>query len=206
MRIVGNAFNTGKNSPVVRPIYLYSILYDPTANSFLRMTNWPGGVTFDGVFYKHYAVIHSGINEEASGMIQKASITLSNANREMQALLDDNEGLRERKVTITQVWEDTLADPTAFISDILTVEQASVTEERVTLSLASELDVLNIMLPRRVMTRTFCRFTFKSAECAYAGSEQSCNKTFNRCRELVNQKHFGAFPATPLTKTYLRGI
>lgn len=205
MRIVGDSFKQAKNAELVKPIFLYSLLLDPTGNVWKRWTSWAGSVTFDGINYQFYPISHSSISEEVSGQIQKATVTISNVNREIQALLDEYDGFRDRQIIITQVWAQTLADPTAFISDTLAVKEVSVNERKVTLSLASELDVLNIRIPRKVMTRTFCRFSFKSAECGYTGSETRCNRTLNRCRELENQSRFGAFPATPLQKIFLRG-
>lgn len=206
MRIVGDSFKQAKNAELVRPIFLYSLLLDPTGNVWKRWTSWSGGVTFDGIDYQFYPIAHSSLAEDNSGKIQRVTVFIANATREVQALLDEYDGFRERALTITQVWEQTLLDPTAFISDTLAVKEVSVTESKVTLSLSSELDVLNIKIPRKVMTRTFCRFSFKSAECAYAGSETRCNRTLNRCRELENEARFGAFPATPLQKIFLRGL
>lgn len=205
MRIVGNAFKTAKNAPLVKPIYLYSLLYDPTGNLFKRYTNWPGGVTFDGIAYEHYPITHSGIAEDTSGQIQQASLVLNNVSREMQALIDGNDGLRGREITITQVWEETLGDPTAFISDTLAISNGTLSERTAQFSLASVLDVMNIKLPRRALSRAFCRFRFKGEECAYAGAETACDKTLNRCRELENSRRFGAFPATPLQRVFFSG-
>jgi lambda family phage minor tail protein L len=205
MRIVGDAFKQAKNAELVRPIFLYSLLLDPTGNVWKRWTSWSDEIIFDGVTYLPFAITHSSISEDNSGKIQSVKITIANANREMQAILDEYDGLRERPITITQVWEQTILDPTAFIADTLAVKEVSVTEKSVSLTLSSELDVLNIKIPRKVMTRTFCRFTYKGVECGYAGSETRCNRTLNRCRELGNQARFGAFPATPLQKIFLRG-
>jgi len=206
MRIVGDNFKQAKNAELVRPIFLYAILLDPTGNVWKRWTSWAGGVTFDGEVYEFYPISHSALQEDGSGQIQKASLNISNVNRELQALLDEFDGLRERQVSIIQVWEQTLSDPTCFISDILNVSDVGVTERQATLSLSSELDNLNIQIPRKVMTRTFCRFSFKSDECAYAGTELRCGRTLNRCRELGNQTRFGAYPATPLQKIFLKGL
>jgi lambda family phage minor tail protein L len=205
MRIVGNAFKTAKNAPLVRPIFLYSILYDKTSNAFKRYTNWPGGVTFDGIDYEHFPIVHDSITEDTTGQIQKASLAMLNVTREVQALLDDNDGLRGCPITIMQVWEDTIDDPTAFIADMLNISDCTITEANVTFSLSSVLDVLNIKLPRRALTRNFCRFRFKGEECAYAGAETNCDKTLNRCRELQNSNRFGGFPATPAQRVYFQG-
>jgi lambda family phage minor tail protein L len=200
MRIVGSTFKKAKNAPTVKPIYLYSILYDETSNSYKRYTSWPGGIEFDGIQYDHYPIRHGEFKEDASGKIQKSSLTISNVSREIQALIDDNDGLRNKQVTITQVWFEHIGDASAFISDSFIISDTLVTEEVATFTLASPLDVLDIRLPRRSLTRVFCRFRFKGDECAYAGAESTCNKTLQRCRELENVNRFGGFPATPLQR------
>ena len=203
MRVVGDAFKQAKNAPVITPVFLYSILVDPVTNTFKRFTNHPGGVTFDGEAFQHFAVSHTALSEDGTGQIQKAQLIISNVSREIQAIIDANDGLRNRQVTITQVWLDFLADTTAFISDVMSISDTVVTERQATFSLASTLDVLDIRLPRRSITRTFCRFRFKSPECGFVGAETTCDKTLNRCRELGISRRFGGFPATPLQKQFL---
>lgn len=41
-----------------------------------------------------------------------------------------------------------------------------------------------------------------ATECGYAGAETTCNKTFQRCRELLNQQRFGGFPSIPSERNY----
>ena len=205
MRVVGDAFKEQKNAPTVRPIYLYEIVIDPVSNTIRRFTSHPGGITFDGETFQHFPIVHSATSEDGSGQIQKAALMVSNVSREMQALIDDNDGFRNRQVTITQVWLPTIADTTAFISDVLRISNTVVTDTEAKFTLSSELDVLEIRLPRRALTRTFCRFRFKSALCGYVGVETECDKTLNRCRELVISRRFGGFPATPLQTNFLAG-
>ena len=200
MRVVGGSYKKAKNSETVKPIYLYSILYNENTNSYKRYTSWPGGIEYDGIQYNHYPITHAPFKEDISGKIQKSNISLSNVNREVQALLDDNDGLRNKKITITQVWFEHIGDASAFISDTYYISDSVITELKAVLSIASPLDVLNIRLPRRSLTRVFCRFRFKGDECAYAGTETNCNKTLQRCRELENVHRFGGFPATPLQR------
>lgn len=203
MRIVGGSFKQAKNAPTIKPVFLYSILINPQTNTFKRFTSHPGGVTFDGNVFQHFPISHSALSEDGTGQIQKAKLIISNVTREIQAIIDSNDGLRNRQVTITQVWLDFIVDTAAFISDVMTISDTVVTEKLATFSLASTLDVLGIKLPRRSLTRTFCRFRFKSALCGYVGEETTCDKTLNRCRELLISRRFGGFPATPLQKQFL---
>jgi lambda family phage minor tail protein L len=43
---------------------------------------------------------------------------------------------------------------------------------------------------------------WQATECGYAGAETTCNKTFQRCRELANQRRFGGFPSIPAERNY----
>ena len=43
--------------------------------------------------------------------------------------------------------------------------------------------------------RTSCQVRrFKDCRCKYSGSETSCDRTFERCKELGNQENFAGFP------------
>jgi len=203
VRTVGSAFISAKNSQLVKPIYLYTLRYDPVGNKFKRWTSWPLGVIFDGDVYEFFSITHNGISEDSSGAIQKATVKALNISREIQTIIDDNDGLRERELTITQVFEDTLSDPSAYISDSFVIADVTVTEREAIFSLSSNLDVFDVKIPRTQISRAFCRFKFKGSECGYAGSESQCNKTLQRCRELNNSKRFGAFPATPIQNIFL---
>ena len=205
MRVVGSTFKQAKNAPTVKPIYLYSILLDETSNTYKRWTSWAGGIEFDGIQYDHYPITHGSFRETISGKIQKSKLEMSNVSRETQALIDNNDGLRGKKVTITQIWFEYIGDANAFISDTFKISDSLITQNRASFTLSSPLDVMDIRLPRRSLTRVFCRFRFKGNECAYAGSESTCDKTLQRCRELDNVNRFGGFPATPLQRQSFGG-
>ena len=157
MRIVGSNFTYLKNQDNLRAIYLYQIQVDPAGNTYLRYTSWPGGVTVDGYEYKHFPCAHDNVDENISGEIGRVTMKLSNVSRELQALLDDNEGLQEREVIIIQTFEECLADPTARRTDRFYIAQTMVTEKEISFSLSSKLDVLDIRLPRRTVAEAIKR-------------------------------------------------
>ena len=43
--------------------------------------------------------------------------------------------------------------------------------------------------------RTTCQVRrFKDCRCGYSGEETSCDRTFERCKELDNEENFAGFP------------
>lgn len=48
--------------------------------------------------------------------------------------------------------------------------------------------------PQGRVLKDGCRFVFKSARCGYTGTQQECDRTLVRCRELDNSSRYGAFP------------
>lgn len=50
------------------------------------------------------------------------------------------------------------------------------------------------IFPKRRGLKNFCTFKFKSAECGYAGSQSTCDKTLSTCRSYGNDTRFGGFP------------
>ena len=49
-----------------------------------------------------------------------------------------------------------------------------------------------------------CSWTFKSDECGYTGSSESCGKTLTECKEKGNETRFGGFPSIPTQRVYIR--
>ena len=188
----------------ITPIYLYSIQYDPIANCWLRLTGCGMDITFDGYEYKKYGINHSNIQENLSGRINKVTLTLANITREVQYYLNTYDGLKGCKVTIKLVWLENLDNPFCFLGDTYYIEDSHSNPKQASLTLASDLDVLDIQLPRRSFYRAYCRFRFKDADCGYVGPAASCDKTFARCKELNNVRRFGGFPGIPMARWLIK--
>jgi phage-related protein len=100
------------------------------------------------------------------------------------------------------VWSNQLADTDAYIEEQYFIDSYISSEDAVEFTLSSKFDVLDIVIPAGTYLRGYCRWKFKSTECAYAGAETSCNKTLARCRVLANQVRFGGFPSIPSDRIY----
>lgn len=204
MKTVIDAFKEQKNAETVKPILLYSILYDEGSNSWLRLTNWTSSVVFDSITYTPYVVSHDSLSENLSGKMNIATMRLGNTSREIQAYLEQYDGLRQKKVVIKLVWFGELANDSCYMEDTFYVEDSSSDQSEVILTLAPALDVVDVRLPRRTFFRAYCLFDFKGSACGYVGAESSCNKTFQRCEELGNVSRFGGFPGIPMKRLLIR--
>jgi lambda family phage minor tail protein L len=206
MKAVVDEFIQQKNKvgEKITPIYLYAIQYDELANAWLRYSGAGIDVTFDGYLYKKYAITHSTIGENLSGKIDKVTLSISNITREMQYYLNTYNNLRKCKVTIKLAWLENLDNPFCFIEDTYSIEDCHSTPKQVDFTLASDLDVLDIQIPRRAFFRAYCRFIFKGTECGYIGVANWCNKTYDRCKELSNIRRFGGFPGIPMSRILVK--
>ncbi len=195
MRNITSGFRTEKDKQENKPIYLYEI--DGVPEDFKYLAEYDGDVVFGGHTYKKFPLKRSIISESRDGKVDTLRITISNVSREVQYYLENNDGLRGEKIRILQVWADHLAEPTNYIEDIFYIESTVAGEHQAEFNLTSKFDVMDAVVPGRRLSRLYCQWIFKSAECGYDGIETTCNKTLTHCRELENQLRFGGFPGCP---------
>lgn len=206
MRGVSDSFKEMKNKvgDKITPIYLYSIQYDAVANKWLRFCSHTSDIEFDGITYQKYTITHDGTSENLNGRADKVNLAIGNVNRQLQYYLDTYDGLKGKKVTISLVWLEKID----FVDSVMTgeyrIEDSTSNKKAVSLTLSSNLDVLDVQLPRRSFHRYYCRFLFKGQDCGYAGAEGVCNKTFQRCEELGNITRFGGFPGIPMARMLVK--
>lgn len=203
MRVTDVLFKDSKNKRLVKPIYLYSILYDIGSNTYLRYTSRSSQVTFDGITYLPYVIKHDSITEDLSGNTNRIQLTIGNVNRYIQSV-NDQYGLVGKEVSIKTVFEECLTNPQAFISDTYEVYSVDCNKTIATLSLRSAYDVRDTRLPKRHFFRGYCEFRFKGLGCQYAGTETTCTKRLQRCRVIGNVTHIGSFPAIPMSNMLIK--
>jgi len=199
MKSVAGVFKQEKNriGERITPIYLYSIRYDAVSNSWLRWTDFASAVTFDSITYEPQVIKHNFIKESLSGKIERVRINIGNLDSTIQYYLDTYDGLRGKYATIKLVWNETLDDSNAFLEDEFSIQSSKSDRKQAQLILSSNLDVVDVKLPRCVFSRYRCRFIFKGSDCGYSGAESSCDNTFKRCQEIGNTARFGGFPGIP---------
>lgn len=201
MRNINSTFRTEKNSPTNKPIFLYRI-YDYDGASDLMFAEYDSNITFNGDVYAAFPITHEFIEESGNQEIAQIKLRASNISRYIQAYLEQYD-LRGKRVDIILVWANQLNNPDVKIVDTYYIDSYAANEKDVEFTLTSKFDVLEVPLPSGKYLRSHCRWVFKSAECGYAGSETSCNRTFQRCQALNNVARFGGFPSIPIRRLYV---
>jgi lambda family phage minor tail protein L len=170
-------------------------------------------VNFGGETYLRFPLSFSGSTVHSDGTLDKPSITIANVSREIMQLVEDENGLRGRKISVKTVsarFLDELVthdsegtwiytnnperDSSAFTEDDYLIDSYAANEQVVTFQLESLID-LGAQLPRRRFTTNSCYWTFRDPEtCGYTGTETTCGKTLEDCVLRNNQRYFGGFP------------
>ncbi len=205
------AFKDKSRERSKQPIFLYTI-YDYIGTSEDKcFAAYSEDVVFDSVTYEKFPITHDQITENTKGEIDTTKIQLSNVSRLIEYYLQ-NYDLRGKKVSIKMVYADMLDDPDAYIEFSNYIDSYSSNVHDVVFNLMSKFDILNLLLPSIVWMRDFCQWEFacpavrtlgRGAECGYTGAETSCNRTWQRCQELVNSSRFLGARGIPGRRGYV---
>lgn len=201
---VSNAFITEKNKQTNKPIVLFELIdYDGQGND-LYLAKYDQDIVFNGKTYLQFGITFATIDENAQGQVDAVRITVLNVSRYMQAQLESHD-LREKKVVVKIVWLNHLSDPTCYLDHVYYIDMYSANQGSVEFTCTTKMDVIEKMLPSGIYLRTHCRYKrFKDSQtCGYNGSETTCNRTMQKCKELGNFKRFGGFPSLPVRRLYV---
>lgn len=119
--------------------------------------------------------------------------------RKLIPLIDQYGGGIGAEVIIRVVHSAYLDNNTPELEEDYEIIDVSVDAQlRVNFKLGAE-NLSNYRSPPDIFLQSHCRYKeFKGDLCGYDGDEKDCDRTFERCRELGNQKRFGGFPGLPL--------
>lgn len=140
-------------------------------------------VVWAGQTYVAMPIAVTGFEFTGKGKLPRPTMTTQNVDGLIGALADTYHDLIGAKVTRRRTFKKYLdavnfsggvnptADPTAaFPEDIYYVHRkASHTKHAVEFELASAFDIQGVQLPRRQIIQHLCLWTYRSAECGYAG-------------------------------------
>jgi len=202
-----DAFRNETRKRATQPIFLYTIYdYDGAGNNkyfAAYHTNIKFGDDDPQIEYIKFPITHDQITENTKGEIDTVKVQLSNIARYVEYYLQ-NYDLRGKKVSIKMVFFNLLDDPDAFVEFSNYIDSYRSNVKDVVFSLVSKFDILGVTIPLRMFIKSHCQWLFaspairalgKGSECGYTGSEETCNLTRSRCRELLNQRRFGAYPS-----------
>ena len=197
-----DAFIAEKNKLANKPIYLYEVINYSGADEDLRFAGYDEDVSFNGKTYTRFPISHEAVGENTSSEVDTVSVRIANVSKEIQAKLEIHD-LRGKQVKIIMVFANLLSEALNCIEHSFYIDSYMATKDIVEFTCASKFDLMKLELPARKFWRNHCTWKFKSTECAYAGAQTSCNKSFQKCKELANQVRFGGFPSIPSRQIYV---
>jgi len=153
MRLPHADFITEKNKQENAPVYLYT-LFDCDGNgNDLHFASYDEDIVFAGTTYRKFPLTHEPVSENTQGQIDQVRITVSNVSREIEFYLNEYDGLRDKKVSIKQIFRETISNPEAVLEDVFYIDYPTSTESSVVFLASSKFDINDVTIPRRIYTR-----------------------------------------------------
>lgn len=189
-----------KNAIASKPVALYRIMNYDGLGSNLSYNNYDEDLTYDSVDYTKAVIGHSGTSQKSDGQVDQVVLSVGNADRGLQALINAYDFAR-KQVIIRVAFHDNLTAG-LVVEDSFYVKGIVADENFVVFNCSSILDLYQVKVPKRIIRRNGCPWIFKDAEtCQYAGPESTCDKRFATCVSYGNQINYGAFPSVPLVRS-----
>lgn len=150
-------------------------------------------INFNGFTYEP-AAFDIELKEE-SGTQQSVKLSIRDYSLAVQQRMQQYGGGVGFTVSIMVVNAAALAQPPEIVEyfEVIGAESANY---NCTFTLGAENDITKTF-PRRRQMKNFCQWRYRSPECGYSGTMQSCDlslKGANGCAAHNNVIHFGAFP------------
>lgn len=156
-------------------------------------------LNFNGEAYLGAPLVHGEIIRDDNSSVSKLNIQLSNVALQISGIIGKRgDVITNAPAVLTLVFLDVNTHqilPNA--KQILYVGRCNnlkLDYENASMDIETELGGFEIQAP--VMKyRTGCQVRrFKDCRCGYTGEETSCDRTFDRCKELKNQANYRGFP------------
>lgn len=152
-------------------------------------------VTWDG-FTWYAAPFELGDQEESTdATVPTVDLRIIDISRKITPLLDQYDGAVGATVILRVVHNAHLDLLTPeYEADFKVVDTSINHLNAITFKLGAE-NLSNYRSPPEVFLKKHCRYKeFKGNLCGYSGTATDCDRTWERCQELGNQKRFGGFP------------
>ena len=177
-----------------KPVDLYEIYLDSGTLYFADTA-----ITWGGHNYLAYVDSRSAIVRADGPEFDRVSVTFSNVDRQMAALLL-GEDIEYRRIIIRRIDRDVASDSIVML--VGRMERASKVNERTVVIDAYELlgSITHEVPGRRFLTT--CSLVYKSTECGATSLLSTCEKTWWQCAERLNTDRFTGFRFIPHAGTY----
>lgn len=154
-------------------------------------------ITFKGYEFIAFPFNISEITT-AKGEIPKFTLNIDNTSRAMQRYILEYDEYVKRSGSQNVAIEakayvlNTLDLNSAILEEFFELSDFSSNSKFVTFNLGTQ-SLFNLSYPPRKMYKDFCSFKFKDECCGYKGSDTTCDKSLNDCRQKNNSVRFGGF-------------
>ncbi len=196
---ISNDATTEKNKLHSENAWLVLLDIEHTSEStVIRLVNnnenitWP---TAGGNEYTSSAFEMSSIKQDSEGSIPTVDLTVTDFGGSLIELLDEYNGGIGATVTIRIVISEYLSNTSPEYEDKYEIIDVSVNSQyQINFRLGTP-NPLKYRIPQDRYLKDHCRYKeFKGSLCGYAGIEATCDRSFARCRELLNSTRYGACP------------
>lgn len=152
-------------------------------------------ITWDGETWQAFPFQLGDMEETKEGEIPAVSLTIFDIGRQLIPIIDDHGGGVGATVWVRVVHGAHLDNTTPEFEQNFEIVETQISHDfSINFKLGAE-DMASKRSPQNRFLKGHCRYKeFKGPECGYDGDETECSRTFERCRELNNQKRFGGFP------------
>lgn len=159
----------------------------------IRLAKNTEDVTFGGNLYAAFAFDLGDIKSGSEGAVPSVTLEVYNPAQALTPFLEAHGGLVGCAVSMYVVHADNLGEDYTDLTLTFTVLASNLKGEKVQFSLGAE-NPMRRRFPLFSILPNSCGWTFKGAECAYAGSATSCDRMLQTCRSLNNTSRFGGRP------------
>jgi phage-related protein len=161
----------------------------PTTLRFVKNTE---NITYGGNTYTAFPFQLSMVETNSKGEIPQVTLKVCNITRFLTPYLNSLDGGIDSTVKIIVVNNKYLAEDYSELELDFSVMGCEVDAYWVTWTLGM-VNPLNRRFPLYRFLANHCRWIFKGAECGYAGSATTCNRSFDDCIARDNTEYFGGF-------------
>ena len=171
----------------------------------INIVNNTEDVVFGSTTFTRFPCKLAEVKESNKGELPTVSLTLSNVDRAVQAYVEQDPDLGSGwSVHIDIVHTTALASGVAEVAYDF-VSMGAVADEKSVVFSCGIKNPLRQQFPRVKMFSNACQNTFKKGACTYSGSDTSCMKTLQACRDKFagqSKIPFFGFPGIPTTGLY----
>ncbi len=136
-------------------------------------------------------------NAEAKndGSLPQISLKVSNVNRLVEGAIVQYQGAAGATCNIYVLNTDNPSGEPEIALETVIIR--TTTDAKWVTFTCGAMSPLRMLFPKRLYYQNTCMWRYKSAQCGYAGTINSCSLTYdgaNGCVSHANQKRFGGFP------------